>query len=436
MSWTNQQMAENVPLWFRNQFRSRKAFSKRDLKPGFEVMCYWDGARYTISDYGPYVTAAGSAQRTMDVNHGISPAVLRKLNSTADHGSPFYSEKFSVTEPTFADKMYLFGTPSGSWGHRWYEVTGPFYPSWLTHNEARRLHLMGESYTPEPDSTFTPLSVWELQALGASAITRALPTLPDSEIATALGELAQGFPSVPLRKFAKDPSLSSVGDEYLNFTFGIEPTVKDVVELQKTSQEMANKIAQLKRDSGRLIRRRFEINKTEEVTTEVLPNQSSYPAEWMGTLTRKKTVSTRTWFSGAFKHSYPKDLDEQLQKFVDFNSTYGAIPNGSTAWNLVPYSWLIDWFSNVGDVIQNVSYLGKDGLHIVYAYIMCETTVRIDDTLVGTHSGYPISTSCSVVTTTKQRLRATPFGFGVSPLALTAKQGAILTALGLSRSRS
>jgi hypothetical protein len=431
-------MAENVPLWFRNQFRSRKGFVKTDLKPGNEVMCYWDGARYTISDYGPNETAAGYAQRTMDVDHKISKETLRKLKGSADHGSPFYSERFSVTEPTFGSQTKIFGTPNGNWGNRWFEVTGPFYPSAITYNEARRLRTMNGNYTPSPDVTLVPMSVWELQALGATAISKALPTLPDSALATSIGEL-KDLPSIPLRKFARDPSLSSAGDEFLNYTFGIEPTVKDVIQLQKTSQEMAKKIDQLKRDSGKLIRRRFEISKTEENTSQVFHNQSSYPAEWMGTLTRNRSVSTRVWFSGAFKHSYPTNLDEQRQKLADFDAAYGSIPNAATAWNLSPYSWLVDWFTNVGDVVTNASYLGKNGLHIAYAYIMCETTVRIDDTLVGSYSPgggtWPISTSCSTVTTVKQRLRATPFGFGVSPIALSAKQGAILTALGLSRSR-
>jgi hypothetical protein len=437
MSWTKQEFGENTPLWFRNQIRHRKMFSKIDYVPGKEVMCYWDGARYQVSTYNGH-GASGTGQETMDINHGIKPATLRKLGGS-DVGGPFYSNKFYVSPPSYGPTMKQFGENRG-WGSRWYELTGPFWPSAETFDEAKRLWSMQSSYSPSPTFATASPSVWELNALGASAITRALPTLPDSDLAVSIAELREGLPSIVGRKLLKDPSLASVGDEFLNFTFGIEPIVADVVQLQKTSQDMVKKIDQLKRDSGRLVRRRFEISKNETKTTQVFPNRSSYPAEWAGTLTRDKTVTQRIWFSGAFKHSYPSNLDEMRQKIADFDAAYGIIPNASVAWNLQPYSWLVDWFSNVGDVMTNVSALGKNGLHIAYAYIMCETTVRIDDKLVGRYDpqgtgGWPIETSCSVVTTTKQRLKANPFGFGVSPTSLTAKQGAILTALGLSRSR-
>jgi hypothetical protein len=98
-------------------------------------------------------------------------------------------------------------------------------------------------------------------------------------------------------------------------------------------------------------------------------------------------------------------------------------------WNLSPWSWAADWFSNTGDVMHNISAFGSDGLVMRNGYTMCHSGLTQVDS--GSYSGfYQVKTR---VRETKTRHVATPYGFGVSYDGLSARQIATVAALGLSR---
>ena len=110
-------------------------------------------------------------------------------------------------------------------------------------------------------------------------------------------------------------------------------------------------------------------------------------------------------------------------------------------WELTPWSWLIDWFSNMGTVISNLTSLGLSNTILNYAY----STARLK-TGVGM-SVRPQVTSGSGLKSfsgtfnyffdsdLKVRIAASPFGFDVSTDLLNPGQWGILAALGLARSR-
>jgi hypothetical protein len=108
-------------------------------------------------------------------------------------------------------------------------------------------------------------------------------------------------------------------------------------------------------------------------------------------------------------------------------------------WNLSPWSWAVDWFSNAGDVISNVNSMVEDGLIMRYGYIM-ETTM-VSDTYTRKYQDqfYNGQGKCdsfvTLVTETKIRRRANPFGFGLTWDGLSTFQKSIIAALGISKGR-
>lgn len=105
-------------------------------------------------------------------------------------------------------------------------------------------------------------------------------------------------------------------------------------------------------------------------------------------------------------------------------------------WNLAPWSWLSDWFFNVGSLMTNFSALGKDNVVMRRGYMMGHdmTTVTYSNPGVSLYQSLPSGPiSQSFTAETKARRRAHPYGFGVTHSQLTAKQAAILAALGISR---
>jgi hypothetical protein len=116
-------------------------------------------------------------------------------------------------------------------------------------------------------------------------------------------------------------------------------------------------------------------------------------------------------------------------------------------WELTPWTWLIDWFSNIGTIVSNVSTLGADNARLNYAY----STLRYRETVSFDSYRPPLTTDDSskpeghmswsgdikFVQTNdmKVRLAASPFGFSVSTPDLQIGQWGILASLGLARAR-
>jgi len=118
----------------------------------------------------------------------------------------------------------------------------------------------------------------------------------------------------------------------------------------------------------------------------------------------------------------------------------------NTLWQLTPWSWAVDWFSNAGSFVKNLSSLAEYGTVLRYGYVMETTTVT--DTysagkvlftptdpsvLAAFKPPYPTVAPLTVRTTVKKRVKANPFGFGVSWDGLSPIQLAIAAALGITR---
>jgi hypothetical protein len=149
-----------------------------------------------------------------------------------------------------------------------------------------------------------------------------------------------------------------------------------------------------------------------------------------GTLT-ERALSQR-WFSGAFKYYIPSG-DGTLDKFArwrsDAQKLLGYRVTPETLWNLAPWSWAADWFGNTGAVMTNISNLGSDGLVLEYGYVMHKTLASFVVTNV-LPDGSIVSRQRE--TKTLNRLPATPYGFGIDVKKLSARQTAVIVALGLS----
>jgi hypothetical protein len=127
------------------------------------------------------------------------------------------------------------------------------------------------------------------------------------------------------------------------------------------------------------------------------------------------------WVDATFKHQAKKIFGLQLTP--------------ETIWNLAPWSWAVDWFTNVGDVIANLSDWINDGLVMQYGYMMEYKYSKITYTPVGPsmfRSGNR-PTQVSLVSETKTRRRASPFGFGLTWNGLSPKQLAIAASLGITK---
>lgn len=300
-------------------------------------------------------------------------------------------------------------------------------------------------------------SIHELNALGATAVSRCSPVNSNAELLTSLSEtLKDGLPSIPGISTWKDRAALSkgAGSEYLNAQFGWIPLVDDIKSVVSSYKTAAKTIKQFKRDAGRNVRRRYEFPLEEK--TEILESKKGNnvgamingPADptytyyfkdldFPGSYEHQRTTTVKTWFSGAFTYHLPADdtqIGKMMNAYVMADRLYGTGLTPDVLWNLTPWSWATDWFANTGDVLTNVSNASLYGQIMRYGYLMEKTTI-IDHRKLDSPSykGGGGSTQSIVKTVVKRRIAANPFGFGITFDGLDAYQLSILAALGITR---
>jgi hypothetical protein len=159
-----------------------------------------------------------------------------------------------------------------------------------------------------------------------------------------------------------------------------------------------------------------------------------------GKVVRSLEVTKRQWFKGAFVYYIPSDksLLGKLQRgVIGARHLLGISLTPDSVWNLAPWSWAVDWFGSANSVFRNWTNWAIDGQVLKYGYMMEHTIAKYTYTFVGDtgfQAGDARPIDVVLVSETKKRLQATPYGFGLSWDDFTATQWAIVTALGLTRS--
>jgi hypothetical protein len=316
---------------------------------------------------------------------------------------------------------------------------------------------VGPIFTEYPQAVLNDLrtkvnlsSALTLDGMGATAISKVLPTNPAVDAVTFAAELASdGIPKAIGQSLLKDRKkpLRGLASENLNYQFGIAPVVSDVMSLVDTVSKSDKILKQYERDSGRNIRRTYRFPTFHENTTAssilgVRPwaaGSTTYLIN-SGQKTVIQTVKRDVWFSGCF--TYYLNLGSSQADRLEYAAQqakrlYGVRLTPDVLWNLAPWSWAADWVTNTGDVLKNLSAFSMDGLVMRYGYIMEHYTIMRSQRITGLYAPYGGLSSSSVGETyrfeRKIRRRATPFGFGLDPGSFTTRQWSILASLGITR---
>jgi len=284
-----------------------------------------------------------------------------------------------------------------------------------------------------------------LKVKGTQAIANTAPNNPAFSAPTAVGEFMQdGVPSLlGVETWRNRANLArGAGSEYLNYEFGWLPLISDVRTLAKTVHESHKILSEFKRGSGKLTRVGYSI----PVPTDIVAGTYSglVAANENGTTSASATGPgwSRThrtgWFKGAFTYAVPTPHDTHSRfgyYAAEASKLLGVRMTPDTLWNLAPWSWAADWFTDTGSYITAISNLSQDGLVLVYGYEMEHTSSeaywapnKVTSTRPEFWRALPSTRRISEV---KKRIPSKPF-LGFTDGALTARQAAIAVALGLT----
>jgi hypothetical protein len=372
-------------------------------------------------------------------------------NESYDRGSNWTAVSSSFSnDPVYVNVQCRFGT--------WFGYQGPV----LVHEDN---HFDENDFVSLYQGFAT--SDLDLYGLGATAISKCIPTNPISDVPTAVAELlSEGLPGIPGGQFLRGGSSipSRLGAEYLNHQFGILPLLSEMREFAKAYSRAEELINEYAARAGRKIRKRYDFPVSESTLSVDQGTPITQSGQWFGGIGQQyirdfltpayggtpgtrvdtTTKTKKSWFSGCFTFYLPgvgKTFSDKLfREEALMRHLYGGI-SGNTAWELLPYSWAVDWLTNAGDVIHNVNAFARDGLVMPWGYIMESCKLHVDRRVEGAAFGrmdsppdafyFPDVVTTSFDVKYLRRRKATPFGFGLDVDGFTGRQQSIIAALGL-----
>jgi hypothetical protein len=423
--------------------------SKRSLKDFPKASTWKHNGGVTAAPFEMQVATCFPTQSTTSFRTRGTDSVTGDDESAAQYRD-LYSHNWALG-PLSYDKGHPFDTVKQEWSlsHPYVELRSPsggLYRGPLIPNNSTSLPLT--TYFPSVpsfDSTY----------YGTQLFNSAVPNKPIGDMANALGELREknGVPRVwgtILNMSSKSAFFRSLGGEYLNSVFGWTPFIKDVQKIAGAVLSADSIVEQYLSDSGKFIRRRRALPdlhtnlsyKNNVVVTTVFSGLGSGDTDLFtngvdGRLAQVVNHDRKVWFSGSFGYYLADGIDplSQMKLYASFaRKLVGARISPEVLWELQPWSWLVDWYFNIGQILENIESFQTDGLVARYAYLMC-TDVVTCDVATSRYSlrGYLGEVSRRTVVTRKQRIRASPYGFGTNPATWSPERWAILAALGLTK---
>jgi hypothetical protein len=258
------------------------------------------------------------------------------------------------------------------------------------------------------------------------------------------------------RLASRDMKPRELADHFINHEFGWAPFLGDLKSFFTTYLDASEIIKRITDENGKWVRKSVKVTKdvNSSVIDEVtLPfNSVSYstpvfpvgipskfflnPPSW--SIVEKTSLSIHA--SGKFRFYRPEfditlpDYSSAWKSIMRLVKIYGLEVNPYHIWQATPWTWLVDWVTNIGSYIQRMSDTLEDQVAAAYFYITAHKTVERTMTVE-----LPFVNGLKTLTftrsyTSKQRVSAdSPYGFRVSWDSLSPERLAILGALGITK---
>lgn len=307
----------------------------------------------------------------------------------------------------------------------------------------------------------------DAEQFGAEAYHRARPTLERGGLSVFLGELREvprmlSTTALGFHRLWKDIGGGNgllmqpkrAADHFLNHQFGWTPFISDLHKFSRVSDESQRMMSDLTEMHGSTIKRRRVVSHTED-RTRIYHGDSPWLREYpelsgmcevrsnptrRGTVDVYREVKDHVWFEGSYtmySQAFDPTKSWHNSNYGHFNrllALYGARLSPSTVWNLMPWTWAIDYFVNIGDAIEAFDSWAIDGVVSKYAYVMRNrATYRTYENAIYMPND-EVNVSWTQLIESKTRVpQLSPYGFDLSWENLSTRQLSILGALLISR---
>jgi len=169
----------------------------------------------------------------------------------------------------------------------------------------------------------------------------------------------------------------NIPNEYLSYHFGWKMLYKDLMDLLKTPEKLAKKTAFLIQRAGKpttfRTKRKFVSARGEDVSGFVY-DASPYEQDISTTHRLARETELRMVINATFDFPPPSGISFRIGGFLD---SVGVIPRPTDLYNLVPWTWLLDWFTGLGNYIEVIDNINRDPSLINWGMITGQTKGRV-----------------------------------------------------------
>lgn len=142
-------------------------------------------------------------------------------------------------------------------------------------------------------------------------------------------------------------------------------------------------------------------------------------------------TSCWTYYNSVFDAGL-EGFDSSLMNVRRYLTLYGMRMTPSNVYRAMPWTWLVDWFSNFGDLVDRMTDAMVDEVVCKYLYVTRVHTLKrvITQFLPFRDPGNVVLRWEKIISTKERKSASSPYGFSLSESALSPRQLLILGALG------
>lgn len=379
-------------------YERRRFRDNRAVTPYGVLVEGYDRIGACTAPFAWYTLGTGSGTATNGTYASMSDCVVPKYHRLSNQGSTFFNP-MSKTEKsismgsgvTVSELVATASTCSAPYAYkarRRHTLSNVHVGRLLS---AFRFDLAGTTLVPDKSAIsaadraalITEVSTACLNQIGRED-SNLWETLAEAD--QILGTLASLLKSLSVVMPKASNRVKTVAGAYLGWRYGLKPVVADVENVARSLSKLTGKLRRTYRAQGSL-------SGSSQVATPGMGYLGAY-------------YGTGTWHTQSVMNVRAMSLHEY---YADVLSNAGFTLRGllTLPWELIPYSFVLDWFINLGDFLGSLAPEGTASQ--LGSCLVVEETTSVDFTFMATSaaSGYEIVTApsgaCSSHCVTKTR---------------------------------
>jgi hypothetical protein len=264
--------------------------------------------------------------------------------------------------------------------------------------------------------------------LATNAAARTNPSRPVVDVPVNILDIRPGIQSIRSRGEQLIDSVRRTGGRWLNWSFMIRPLVSDIVKMININDQINRRVAEIDNlYDGNGIRRTVKQG-TFSTSSKATATCQSAGVNITREFDRQTSIKCSTHCRWKPMTRCGLRPSPSVSRALAVQAVQGMTIDFSTLWEIMPWSWMLDWFGNVGEYLKsqrNIIPARLTGVHpMKHTYTRYESKAYVN--------GNVLMSPITLVRETKQRWTSSAapvahFGF------LNGTQMGILSALAASR---